>query len=111
MYTDLVLDKPRRLRFDLPSLVALEAAMGDVPIVAIHTRIRQLSLTAICVATMVGLRHEDPSLTRDRTIEILGKYLTDGTGTLATITTALHEAIDQSGVFRDEEKKTVTPPS
>ena len=102
MDTEITLDKPRRLRFDLAAFKDLEAAMGGVPLGTIYRQIQQFGLTAISLALWAGLKHEDRALTRPLTDTIFETYLTGG-GRVSTVTTALMEAIDASGLFGGPE--------
>jgi len=98
MYTEITLDKPRRLRFDLSAIQELEAALGSVPLGLVRAQIRQLGMTAIALSLWVGLKHEDRALTRPLANRILETYLTGG-GSLVEVTQAILDAFDASGLF------------
>jgi hypothetical protein len=109
MYTEILLDKPRRLRFDLDALKDLEAAMGAMPLGTIHSQLGKLGLTAVCLALWAGLKHEDATLTPKLTTKILQSYLQGG-GSISTVIETVSTAIDECGLFHAEGAEGNAPP-
>lgn len=103
MYTDLVLDKPRRLRFDLEAIKSLEAGMGGQPLGAIHHQLAQMGMTAVCVSLWAGLKHEDAALSTKLTTKILQQYLHAG-GSVDVVIAAISRALMDSGLFHDADE-------
>ena len=109
MYTDIVLDKPRRLRFDIPAVRDLEASLRQ-PLGLVWQQLGQMGINALCIALWAGLKHEDRALTQNLIVKIVERYIANG-GKLKPIITAVTEAFEASDVFKslDEELGNVEP--
>lgn len=103
MYTEILLDKPRQLRFDITAVRDLEAAVGQ-PLGLIWQQLGQMGINALCLALWAGLKHEDKGLTQNLVVKIVERYIANG-GKLKPIITAVTEAFEASDVFKslDEE--------
>ncbi len=95
-------DKPRSLKFDLAAIKDLEAAMNGQPLGTIVGQLSQLGITAITLALWAGLKAEDRALTPNLVLKMLQSYLDSG-GKLSTLTNALSDAIESSGLFNVED--------
>lgn len=95
---DIVLDKPRRLRFDLPAVEDLERAYGDRPLCQLVQDINNLGVTALKLALWAGLKHEDKSLTPSLVRKMMTSYLDSGKP-LSDLAEPLSRAILASGMF------------
>lgn len=102
MYVDIELDKPRRLRFDLSAIQDLEMAMGNRPLGEILNDLSRMSLTAVSLALLHGLKHEDPTLNKRLVDRILEGYIKGG-GTLDVVYGKVKDALDGSGLFRTKD--------
>ncbi len=98
MYTEIILDKPRRLRFDMTAMRDLEAALGH-PLGVIWQQLQQMGVSALCLTLWAGLKHEDKALTQNLTNKIVERYVANG-GKLKPIITAVSEAMESSDVFK-----------
>jgi hypothetical protein len=109
MYTEILLDKPRRLRFDIAAVRDLEAALGQ-PLGLIWQQLGQMGINALCLALWAGLKHEDRALTQNLTVKIVERYVANG-GKLKPIISAVTEAFEASDVFKslEEELGNVAP--
>lgn len=94
MFTPLLFDKPRNLRFDIPACLALESVLG-VPFGVVVNRLHQCSITSTCGALWAGLKHEDPNLKMEDLPQMLQTYLDNG-GELMVLNDALNKAISES---------------
>jgi hypothetical protein len=109
MYTEIVLDKPRRIRFDIAAVRDLEAALGQ-PLGVIWQQLGQMGINALCLALWAGLKHEDKGLTQNLTVKLVERHIANG-GKLKPIITAVTEAFEASDVFKsiDEELGNALP--
>ena len=98
MYTQIQLDKPRQLRFDLRAIRDLEAATGKT-VGEITRDLRHVGVTAILACLLAGLRHEDKSLTPNLVEKILEAYL-DAGGGIRPVLKAIDEALASSGLLK-----------
>lgn len=101
MYTEILLDKPRRLRFDIPALRDLETAMGGKPIGQIVGELQQVGVTAIVTALWAGLRHDDRTLTIARVTALLETHLENAPlGSIHDVMRQIDTALRASTVLR-----------
>lgn len=108
-YIDITLDKPRRLRFDVNALDALESALGE-PLGRMIGLLAQGSIRALKLAIWQGLRHEDRMLTPDRAGNLVQDWF-DAGRELGDLNDVVIEAIYASGVVkRPEEEPTASDP-
>jgi hypothetical protein len=75
VYVDITLDRPRKLRFDIASLLTLEQLMDGKPLGSIVSDLQRTSITGICLGLFAGLRHEDKALTRQSVQQLVEDYL------------------------------------
>lgn len=103
MYTQVNLDKPRNLRFDIHAVRDLESALG-LPTGVIWQQLGQMSINALCLALWAGCKHEDRALTQNLMVKIVERYIASG-GKLKPVITAVTDAFEDSAVFKslDEE--------
>jgi hypothetical protein len=104
VYTEILLDKPRRLRFDLSAIRWLENQTGGRPLGQIINDLRQMGFSVLMLALIAGLKHEDSTLSVNLMSKIVEQYLRDG-GTLDVVFRDVIKAFDDSGLFRTEEDK------
>jgi hypothetical protein len=95
---EILLDKPRHLRFDLPAVEDLERAYGDRPLGQLVTDINNLGVTALKLALWAGLKHEDKALTPTLIRKMMTTYLESGRP-LSDLAEPLSRAIMASGMF------------
>ena len=76
-YIDVSLDKPRKLRFDVNALDALERATG-APLGEMIGLLARGSMRCLKLSIWQGLRHEDLKLSPDRVGELIQRYLEAG---------------------------------
>lgn len=98
MYTDLELDKPRRLRFDLQAYRDLEHVL-TIPVGDVVNHIQRMSVSVIIAALWAGLKHEDKPLTQNLVAKILSGYLEAG-GNIRIVVRALNDAFNESALFK-----------
>ena len=67
-YVEIILDKPRRLRYGMNQLVALEKELGG-PISSLENQ--QIGVTELRLLVWAGLIWEDASMTPERAGEII----------------------------------------
>ena len=95
---DITLDKPRRLRFDMRALRALETDVRrELGLPLQEAMVRWFSVTARLLV-LHGLRHEDPKLTLERVEGAIQNYI-DGGGDVARLYEAASRALRLSGVL------------
>lgn len=112
MFTEIVLDKPRRLRFDIPAVRDLESALGQ-PLGLVWQQLGQMGINALIIALWAGLKHEDKALTQNLTAKLVERHIANG-GRLKPIIAAVTEAFEASDVFRsmgDEEGNAQAEPA
>lgn len=102
MQVGIELDKPRNLRFDLRSIKDLEAAMGNRPLGSVLDDLSRMSMSALTIALLHGLKHEDVTLNMRRVDRMLEEYL-EGGGTLDVVYGKVKDALDGSGLFRTKD--------
>lgn len=95
---DITLDKPRRLRFDMKALRALETDVRrELGLPLQEAMVRWFSVTARLLV-LHGLRHEDPKLTLERVEGAIQNYI-DAGGDVTLVYEAASRALRLSGVF------------
>lgn len=102
-------DKPRELKFNLAAIRDLEAALDGKPLASIIGDIMRLGINATVIALWAGLKHEDKTLNPNLVTKMLESYLNAG-GKLRTLAKALDEALDETGLFRNEDDEGNAPP-
>jgi len=103
---DIVLDKPRKLRFDINALSDAEEALG----MGLGALMRsQMGVRAIRALLWAGLKWEDRGLTLEKTGDIVQKHIESG-GNLEGLGESISRALLASGLFdsedEDDEKNT-----
>lgn len=96
-------DKPRSLHFDLAAIRDLEAAMNGKPLASIVNDLASLGVTALVLALWAGLKHEDRTLNPKLVERMLERYIQDKKS-LRTLGRALNDAIEATGMFRNEDE-------
>ena len=88
-YTEIDLDRPRKLKFGIAELRDLQRRLGEQGVLQIAQRLRNLDLETVILGYWVGLRRDDPKLTPDGVEAILqgqlaaGRLLADFVGPLS----------------------------
>ena len=101
---DIDFDKPRKLHFDLAAIRDLEASMGGKPLASIVGDLASLGVTALVLALWAGLKHEDRTLNPKLTERMLERYIQQKKS-LRTLGRALNDAIEETGMFRNEDEE------
>jgi hypothetical protein len=101
--TPVELDKPRTLLFDLEALEDLETQLGDKAFGAILQDLAAMGIRSLQAALLTGLRHEDPTLTRNLVRKLLQAHL-DAGKSLQPLARAVNEALVATGVFRSTQE-------
>lgn len=101
---DIVLDKPRRLRFDMRALRALETDVRrELGIPLQEAMARWFSVVARLLV-LHGLRPDDPRLTLDK-VEVMLQHTIDQGGDVAKVYEAAARALRLSGVLGTEAQQ------
>lgn len=98
---EIVLDKPRNLRFTVQALLDLQRISKE-PLGLFEVRFGQVSIEHLVWAIWAGLRHQFPSITIEEIVPLVEKYLTQG-GTVTQLALEVNKALFHSGLF-DEPK-------
>ena len=93
---EIVLDKPRQIKFSIGVLRRAEAALGGF--------VGPLGLNILCSLLMYGLRADDQKLTLEKLDALLDKYLQDG-GSMEEVSEKIQEALKRAGVSWGRKKK------
>lgn len=93
------LDRERKLRYTINSLIELEQAIGGPLGGMLGNR---TGLRMIRALVWVGLKHEQKGLTEDRVGELLQDYLNQG-GSLESLGEKITEALKMSGILPDDD--------
>ena len=102
-YTEIDLDRPRKLKFGIAELRDLQRRLGERGILQIAERLRSLDLETVVLGYWVGLRRDDPRLTPDGVETILQAQVSSGR-LLADLVGPLSDAIAAgAGLVRAEE--------
>jgi hypothetical protein len=96
---EIVLDKPRTLRFTIQALLDLQRASKE-PLGLFEVRLAQVSVEHLTWAVWAGLKHVDARLTVERVALLLDKYLENG-GTLGDLMLEVNKALFHSGLFAE----------
>lgn len=86
---EVVLDRPRKIKFSMGVIRAAEAALGGFG--------GPLLLNALCTMLLFGLRGDDPKLTAAKLDTLVDAYLAGG-GSLEELSEKVKEALRRSGV-------------
>lgn len=97
---EIVLDKPRRVKFTWGDLKALQQRLGK-PVGEIVADLGKLDVLAIQHLLFAGLHHEDARLRFDDVGGLIEKYV-EGGKTLGDVLYVLNEAFTRSGYFGRE---------
>lgn len=97
MYTEIVLDKPRRLRYDFNAIADTEARAG-MGIAEMFSE-RRVGFHVIRLILWGGLKWQDKGLTIERVGQMIDVYLANG-GTLEGLMTPVKDAMTKSGVLQ-----------
>ena len=96
-------DKPRQLKYDIPALRELEAAMNGMALGQIvREQLSQGGINAYVFCLWAGFKHEDRALTPNLVQKYLTTYLTQGKG-LSSLAEKINEAIEETKVFARPE--------
>lgn len=109
-HTEILLDRPRRLRFSINAFVDLEKALKR-PLGAILTGTTAVSIEDFRAMLWAGLRWEDPDLTLEKAGEVLEAYLAVEGNRMKPLYELTVEVLMQHGFFRIEPKVPVTSPA
>ena len=112
-YVEIMMDRPRRLRFDINSLAELEEVTGT----SLFTLFSQEQMGIRFLRTFIwgGLRWEDRALTLQQVGDLIQEYLERG-GSLAELAQSMTKALELSGLTTSttspltEGKGGMTPP-
>lgn len=104
-YAELTLDKPRHVRYRWQDVKELSRRLGGATLQGLLAKLGEADPETLSTALLLGLRHEEPKLTGERIDEILDAYFRSDEGRLATVLTAINEALQNCGLFRDRSKK------
>lgn len=102
MPVQVVLDKLRTLHFDILATRDLEDELNGRPLGAIVSDMGRYSITAITLALYVGLKHEDPTLTKKLVTKLMEAYLKEGRY-MSDLVKLLTEALEETGLFRTKD--------
>lgn len=102
---DIDFDKPRKLHFDLAAVRDLEASLNGKPLASIINDLAQLGVNALVMALWAGLKHEDRTLNPKLVERMLGHYIKQKKS-LRLLGRALNDAIEETGMFRNEDEET-----
>jgi hypothetical protein len=94
---EIVLDKPRTLRFTLGALRDLQRVSGQ-PLHQFVATMGEVSIDHLLWTIWAGLKHAWPKLTVEQTQPLIEKYLENG-GTLPELMATVNEAFLQCGLF------------
>jgi len=106
---EIVLDRPRRVRYTWGDLKALQQRLSK-PVGEIVADLGKLDVNAIQHLLFAGLHHEDARLRFDDVGGLIEKYV-DGGKTLGDVLWVVNEALTQSGFFGREAGRTEAPPA
>lgn len=109
------LDRPRRLKFGVTAAREYKARFGVPLVAALRSATAEEVALDLDWATNVlwaALRHEDATLTPDKTAALLDRYI-DGGGSIQALYSALGEAYTESlkSFTGDEEGKAAGTPA
>jgi hypothetical protein len=101
--------KPRDVFFGITQLGELEAQLGMIPMRDVMNQLAGLGINAMVAALYIGLKDDDKSLTINLIRKMLDDYIrprsAGGEGKrVKVLADALSEALDATGLFRDEKQ-------
>ncbi len=99
-------DKPRELKFDLAAARDLEASLGGKPLADIVNDLSRLGVNALVLSLWAGLKHEDRTLNPKLVERMLTSYIAQKKS-LRTLGRALSDALDEVGMWRNEDDESV----
>lgn len=102
MAVEMNFDGVRHLKLDLSAIKDLETMMGGQPLGAVVQQLSQMSITAITAVLWAGLKAEDRTLTPNLVTKMLQTYI-DGGGKITTLLAGINDAIQESGLFGNED--------
>lgn len=94
---EIILGRPRRLKFRYQDMRALEEKVGK-PLGEIVADLGRLSIRTTEMVLWAGLRHEDARLAPGDMLELLGEYF-EGGKSLSDLMEVLRKAVQESGFF------------
>lgn len=104
-YADLVLDRPRRIRYRWQDVKELARRTGGASLQGILGKLAEADPEMLTTALLLGLRHEDPKLNVEKLDDILDAYFRTDDGRLSEVLNAINEGLQNCGLFRDRSKK------
>lgn len=99
---EIVLGRPRRLRFRYQDMRALEERAGK-PLGEVVGDLARMSIKTVELVVWAGLRHEEPRLRPDDVQPLLQAYFEEGKS-LSDILAVLRQAVQESGFFAGKEE-------
>ncbi len=99
---EIILDRPRKLRFRIGDLQEFSLAMDHRPIAEIMSRAFMIDPSFIVLGLFYGLRHEDGKITLNKVKNFVDAYVESDKGTYADLTSLLIEAMNKSGIIKNE---------
>jgi hypothetical protein len=100
-YVEIILDKPRRIRFTHNGMADLEEeSLRRTGLAAGRVIGSRSNFAAVRLLLWGGLRHEDQGLTVERVGVIIQKWWLEKDKPLADLYTELMKAVEVSGFFR-----------
>lgn len=102
-YVEIKLDRPRKLRFGIRELREIQARFDGEPLLETLGKLQKASLYHVLNMLLIGLRHEDRTLTPERMEQLVQDYL-DRSGRLQDLMNAIGEALNASGLFGHDER-------
>lgn len=107
MPVQVVLDKPRTLKFDIRATRDLEGQYGR-PLGTIIQDITNLGVTAIISALNAGLKHEDKAMSLNFAEKLLISY-TDAKRPMRDLVRSISDALEETGLFEDGSEGNAQP--
>jgi hypothetical protein len=97
---EIVLDKPRNLRFTTQALLDLQRMAGGEPLGSFIKDLGNISIQHLLWLLRAGLKHEQPKLTESQVATLVDRAIHRG-ATLATIMETVNKALIESGLFTE----------
>lgn len=98
-YKEIVLDKPRRIKFNISALITAQALCGK-PIMHIISDAVQCDVEVIAKLLCAGFKHEDKDINVNKVVDLLDEYVDD----LSSIYKIVVEAFCAATGAKVEEK-------
>ena len=97
-YTEVVFDRPRKLRYRIADLRGLTSALGGITLLELLNRLAGLDPNALVMTIRFGLLHEDPRLTPAKAEDLLEKHIATH-GDATRIIEAIGDAMQATGLI------------